>query len=83
MFICVFIDESPEGDSESKEDGFVYTVDLVKFIRSEFGDHFTLGVVGKIELRFEIPVQCLFFKIERLKGRARLMQWWKRSLLTK
>ncbi|XP_074626835.1 methylenetetrahydrofolate reductase (NADPH)-like isoform X1 [Acropora palmata] len=38
-------DESPEGD-ESKEDGFAYTVDLVKFIRSEFGDHFTLGVVG-------------------------------------
>ena len=29
-----------------KEDGFDYTVDLVKFIKSEFEDHFTIGVVG-------------------------------------
>ena len=74
LFICVLIDDSPEGD-ESKEDGFAYTVDLVKLIKSEFGDHFTLGVVGKSELCIEIPIKC--FKVERLKGRARLMQWCK------
>jgi len=38
--------QSHEKDHGPKEDGFDYTVDLVKFIRSEFGDHFTLGVVG-------------------------------------
>lgn len=36
----------PEEDSGNKGEGFAFTVDLVKFIKSEFGDHFTLGVVG-------------------------------------
>ena len=39
-------DESYGEDMTPKEDGFDYTVDLVKFIKSEFGDHFTIGVVG-------------------------------------
>ena len=60
LFICVLIDESPEGDSESKDDGFAYTVDLVKFIRCEFGDHFTLGVVGKSELMMHWNTYSVF-----------------------
>lgn len=39
-------DESYGKDMTPKEDGFDYTVDLVKFIKSEFGDYFTIGVVG-------------------------------------
>lgn len=39
-------DVSREEAQGSKEDGFDYTVDLVKLIRSEFGDNFTVGVVG-------------------------------------
>lgn len=48
-FVCVcgFVDGGHEEESVSKGDGFEYTVDLVKFIRREFGDHFTVGVVGK------------------------------------
>ena len=42
-----FIDGGYEEESGSRGDGFEHTVDLVKFIRSEFGDHFTVGVVGK------------------------------------
>ena len=45
----MFIDVSREEAQGSKEDGFDYTVDLVKLIRSEFGDNFTVGVVGKLE----------------------------------
>ncbi|CAH3157882.1 unnamed protein product [Porites evermanni] len=30
----------------SRDDGFDYTVDLVKLIKTEFGDDFTVGVVG-------------------------------------
>ncbi|KAJ7393504.1 hypothetical protein OS493_006488 [Desmophyllum pertusum] len=39
-------DGSNKEELGPKEDGFDYTVDLVKLIRSEFGDHFTLGVMG-------------------------------------
>ena len=42
-------DGGHEGDHGPKENGFDYTVDLVKLIRSEFGDHFTLGVVGRCD----------------------------------
>lgn len=45
--MCGFVDGGHEEESVSKGDGFEYTVDLVKFIRREFGDHFTVGVVGK------------------------------------
>jgi len=44
--LCVRGGLSHEEDHGPKEDGFEYTVDLVKFIRNEFGDHFTLGVIG-------------------------------------
>ena len=42
---CCFIEEESPG---SRDDGFDYTVDLVKLIKTEFGDDFTVGVVGKL-----------------------------------
>ena len=40
--------DPPEGSSswEQHEDGFRHGVDLVRYIRKEFGDHFFLGVGG-------------------------------------
>lgn len=53
-----------EEESGSKGDGFEYTVDLVKFIRSEFGDHFTVGVVGYLA---SSDVQCYEEDLRHLK----------------
>ena len=43
--LTIFIEEESPG---SRDDGFDYTVDLVKLIKTEFGDDFTVGVVGKL-----------------------------------
>lgn len=38
----------PVGDHwKEEEGGFCYAVDLVKHIRSEFGDYFDIGVAGE------------------------------------
>ena len=42
--MLIIEDEAPG----SRDDGFDYTVDLVKLIKTEFGDDFTVGVVGKL-----------------------------------
>ncbi len=47
--------DPPEGSSswEQHEDGFRHSVDLVRYIRKEFGDHFCLGVGGYPECHHE------------------------------
>ena len=43
--LTIFIEEEAPG---SRDDGFDHTVDLVKLIKTEFGNDFTVGVVGKL-----------------------------------
>ena len=47
--------DPPEGSStwDQHEDGFRYSVDLVRYIRKEFGNHFCLGVGGYPECHHE------------------------------
>lgn len=58
-----FIDPPDGGDTWKKqEEGLNYATDLVKVIRREHGDHFTICVAGKlVHLLFTISFLAIFF----------------------
>ena len=44
-----FVADPPiDEEWQAPEDGFCYATDLVKYIRKEYGDYFTICVAGKI-----------------------------------